>query len=287
MDDIKRVAIVGGVHGNELLGIYLVKKFQQYPHLVKRDSFEVVTLLANPQAIELNKRYIDLDLNRCFSFQDLNNESLIKYEQILAKKIVRQIQEDSIDFLIDIHTSTANMGMTLLLSNLLPFNVKLAAYLVSLEPTIKVVYFPNNNQDNRLRNVCQLGFTLEIGSIPHGVLDSTWFQKTEQLIDNILNYLDQHNRDRFVLPTKNFTLYTFGVPVNFPLDATEQLTAMIHPSLQGQDYCELHPNQPIFLKFDGSEILYQGTQTVYPIFINESAYWENNIAMYLTTKRKL
>ena len=31
MNHIKRVAIVGGTHGNELTGIYLVKKFDRAP----------------------------------------------------------------------------------------------------------------------------------------------------------------------------------------------------------------------------------------------------------------
>jgi succinylglutamate desuccinylase len=35
-DLIRRVAIVGGTHGNELTGVYLVKKFQQSPNLLKR-----------------------------------------------------------------------------------------------------------------------------------------------------------------------------------------------------------------------------------------------------------
>ncbi len=61
---IKRVAIVGGTHGNELTGVYLIKKFAQFPELVHRQSFECLTLLANPQAVQENRRYIDRDLNR-------------------------------------------------------------------------------------------------------------------------------------------------------------------------------------------------------------------------------
>ncbi|MBC7825362.1 MAG: succinylglutamate desuccinylase/aspartoacylase family protein, partial [Candidatus Parcubacteria bacterium] len=35
MNLIKRVAIVGGTHGNEFTGAYLIKKFEQYPELVQ------------------------------------------------------------------------------------------------------------------------------------------------------------------------------------------------------------------------------------------------------------
>jgi aspartoacylase len=71
---IKRVLLVGGTHGNELIGVYLIKKFERNPELVRRNSFETLTLLGNPRAIEANVRYIDKDLNRCFEVQELNYE---------------------------------------------------------------------------------------------------------------------------------------------------------------------------------------------------------------------
>ena len=38
----------------------------------------------------------------------------------------------------------------------------------------------------------------------------------------------------------------------------------------------------IFLQFDGSVLVYEGKETAYPVFINESAYREKGIAMALT-----
>ncbi|ALF55864.1 hypothetical protein ACX27_28285 [Nostoc piscinale CENA21] len=60
---------------------------------------------------------------------------------------------------------------------------------------------------------------------------------------------------------------------------------MIHPQLQFRDYEPLNPGEPIFLTFEGKAIAYQGTSTVYPIFINEAAYYEKGIAMCLTQKK--
>jgi aspartoacylase len=40
----------------------------------------------------------------------------------------------------------------------------------------------------------------------------------------------------------------------------------------------------MFLTFDGRAIAYQGTSTVYPVFINEAAYYEKGIAMCITQK---
>ena len=62
---------------------------------------------------------------------------------------------------------------------------------------------------------------------------------------------------------------------------------MIHPQLQFQDYQPLHPGDPMFLTFTGEVILYQGEVIVFPIFINEAAYYEKGIAMTFTKKQQL
>jgi hypothetical protein len=53
-----KVAIVGGTHGNEANGVYLVSHFTRNPSLVYRESFETTTLLANTDAIGANVRYV-------------------------------------------------------------------------------------------------------------------------------------------------------------------------------------------------------------------------------------
>jgi aspartoacylase len=43
----------------------------------------------------------------------------------------------------------------------------------------------------------------------------------------------------------------------------------------------------MFLTFDGHEIAYEGESTVYPVFINEAAYYEKGVAMCLTNKEQV
>lgn len=88
---IERTAIVGGTHGNELTGVFLVSKFEQFPHLVRRSTFETLTFISNPQAVAAGRRYINTDLNRCFDPQDLQNPNLVNHEQRLAKKIAHTL----------------------------------------------------------------------------------------------------------------------------------------------------------------------------------------------------
>lgn len=55
-----KILVIGGMHGNEMLGIDLVKSLQENP-LENIDS-----VLANEEAIKINKRFINQDLNRSF-----------------------------------------------------------------------------------------------------------------------------------------------------------------------------------------------------------------------------
>ncbi|HHH19869.1 MAG TPA: aspartoacylase, partial [Campylobacterales bacterium] len=106
---IKNVAITGGTHGNELTGVYLVKKWQKHPELIARESFTTHTKLMNTRAIREVRRYIDQDLNRSFGMEDLSDHGLDNYEAKLAKTINSQLGQKGsahphVDFIVDLHT---------------------------------------------------------------------------------------------------------------------------------------------------------------------------------------
>ncbi|WP_423753451.1 hypothetical protein [Chlorogloeopsis fritschii] len=89
MVNINRVAIVGGTHGNEFTGVYLINKFNKIPKLVQRPSFKTQTIIANIWVFNTVKRYIDKDLNRCFATADLQNDSPFYLEEKQAKFLNR------------------------------------------------------------------------------------------------------------------------------------------------------------------------------------------------------
>ncbi len=290
-DLIRRVVIVGGTHGNELTGIYLVKKFQQFPHLLHRPSLECTTLLANPEAIAANRRYIDRDLNRCFANEDLANPALTSYEDKRAKQIAAQLgpkSQPKADVIIDLHSTTANMGLTILPSSRHPFNLRLAAYLSTLDPLVRVCCGLQCNQDApMLRSLSPLGCTIEVGAIAQGVINADYLQQTERLVHHILDYLDAVNQGKDLPIPPSLEVYQVIASVDYPRNASGDLQAMIHPHLQFKDYEPLCDGDPMFLTFTGESILYQGENTVYPIFINEAAYYEKKIAMTLTHKQQI
>jgi succinylglutamate desuccinylase len=284
---IRRVAIIGGTHGNELTGVYLIKKFQEFPELLHRDSLECVTLLANPQAIAANRRYIDRDLNRSFASEDLKNPELSGYENDLAKQIAAQLR--NVDLIIDLHSSTANMGLTILPSSAHPMNMRLAAYLSTLHPDVRVCCGANfadkENQDPMLRSLSPLGCTIEVGAIAQGILQADLFQKTEMLVQAILNYLEALNQHKPLAVPSGLDIYQVISSIDYPRNSQGEIQAIIHPQLQFQDYESLQPGAPLFLTFSGESIFYSGKSTVFPIFINEAAYYEKKVAMIITKKQ--
>ncbi len=289
MNQIKRVAIIGGTHGNELTGIYLVKKFDRTPELIARSNFETIAMLANPQACETGTRYIDIDLNRCFLRQDLANPNLSSYEAERAKEIYHIFgsqDSDQQDLIVDLHSTTANMGLTFILASQHLFNLQLAAHLTSVYPSLKILASEVEYQDSPLlRSISELGCTVEVGAVAQGVLDASLFQQTEALIATILDWVEAYNQGTISPVKHSLTIYERIQAIDYPRTESGEIQAMIHPRLQFRDYEPLNPGDPMFLTFDGESIAYTGTSTVYPIFINEAAYYEKGIAMYFTQKQ--
>ncbi|OCQ95081.1 aspartoacylase [Nostoc sp. MBR 210] len=290
MGNINSVVIATGTHGNEFTGIYLGKKFEQLPKLIQRHSFDTRVLLSNPKAFAAARRYIDKDLNRCFATADLQNPQLASYEDILAKNIYYLLAEESKNqqqVIIDLHSSTANMQLTIILGSQHPFILQLAAHLSEINPDVRICYSQPTRDSNFLCSISELGFAIEVGPVAQGVLNAELFQKTEALIYQVLDYIESYNQGLFQRQNPTLTYYQYTGVIDYPRNEAGEIIGMIHPQLQFRDYQPLNPGESIFLTLEGSAIAYQGTSTIYPIFINEAAYYEKGIAMCLTQKKTI
>jgi succinylglutamate desuccinylase len=290
--NIKRVLLTGGTHGNELTGVYLIKKFEQYPELIRRSNFETLTLVGNPRAVEACVRYIDQDLNRSFDIQKWKHEnSNSLYENQRAREIgakFGQAGQIPIDLIVDQHSTTSNVGCMLILDNLDVFTLSLATYLISTHPNAKVYSSVSSNRNlDSLRSIAKYRIGIEIGSIAHGTLNAQLFQENEAIIQSILDYVEAYNSKAVVLAELPLTLYQYVGAIDYPRNEKGEIQALIHPQLQSRDYEVLNPSDPMFLTFDGVAISYEGTQAVNPVFIGEAAYMEKGIAMVLTEKKQL
>ena len=290
---INNIAITGGTHGNELTGVYLVKKFKSNPELVKRDSFETVLMHTNKKAIKECRRYIDRDLNRAFDLKDLNDPDKYLYEDVAAKLINRELgpkgsDNPKVDFIIDLHTTTSNMGLSLVVDDDSEISWQAAAYLKSVEPEVNIFrWLGDKNDASFVNSIAGSGFAVEVGAIPQGVLREDLFFQTEKLITHLLDFFDKYNKGELKNRHNEVEIYDFADLLDYPRDENGDIAAMVDDRLQGNDYILLKKGDPVFVTLDGKRVLYDRDEELYALFINEAAYYEKGFAMCLAEKKTI
>lgn len=224
---VRSVVIVGGTHGNEYTGVWCVKELEQ-PSVFKRvskrfPSLDISTLMGNPEAHLANKRFIHTDLNREFKTKNLQaiQEKLVNNEGIPAESIrahkVNQLlgpkNDPASDVVVDLHTTTTNMGITIIIPERDPLMAQAAAYVLykckenpvlchpsgttqlSEEARIIMHSIPDRNDRPNLSSVGKHGFTIEVGPVPQGVIRHDAVEKTKLALEAFLEFLEQHNID--------------------------------------------------------------------------------------------
>ncbi|MFD2165105.1 aspartoacylase [Thalassotalea euphylliae] len=289
MGKIKQVAVVGGTHGNEFSGIYLLKKWQRKPELLHRPGLSIDTVFANPKGFEENKRYLDCDLNRQFTLADLANNELTNYEQSRAKVINAQLGPKGnakSDFIIDLHNTTSNMGPTLILLKSDDFNKKMGAYVLAKMPEAVVVFEDQVSMEEHyfLASIADQGVIVEIGPQSQSVIRQDVLDWMENMTQAILDFVELYNSDNLPELPSSYDAYSYVESIKLPMDENGERIGMVHKNVQDNDFKPLTKGDPIFTLFDGGEITYQGDYEAYPHFINEAAYYDNNLAMSLGKK---
>ncbi|MDZ4217294.1 MAG: succinylglutamate desuccinylase/aspartoacylase family protein [Candidatus Gracilibacteria bacterium] len=97
----RKVAIVGGVHGDEKVGVLVVEKLRTYLE-GKTLTGTAFLIIGNPRAVELNKRFVDEDLNRLFHFEfDTKNPQTLEQKRALELAPVLE----QCHFGVDLHST--------------------------------------------------------------------------------------------------------------------------------------------------------------------------------------
>ena len=257
-----------------------------------RISAKVDLVLANPEAVRLNRRYRDFDLNRAFSQTCLDvTETPQQYEFRRAKELDALYgpkgAATKTDLLLDVHNTGSNMGNCLILSARDPFTMRASAVLTQEFDDAWIYYQPEERSASPyFGTVAKADVCIEIGPQQHGTLDAAIFEETERLVKRYLELAEEWNRGELQKrPPIKVDVYTQFKDLGYPKpQGGGAIQAMIHPELLGKDYRELKSGDKLFRTFDGKDILYEGESPVYPIFISEPAYYEKDIAMSLTVK---
>ncbi|WP_331774561.1 aspartoacylase [Sulfurospirillum sp. 1612] len=293
MRKIKTVAITGGTHGNELTGVYLIKKFFKNPDLVKRSNFETLFMHTNLGAMKQCTRYVDKDLNRTFVTQDLADPSRCTYEDILAKNLNEKLgpkgsKNPHVDFIVDLHSTTSDMGLSIIIDNDSPLVWKLAAYLSVHEPKLHIFRWKGDTAEvSFVNSIAPNGFAIEVGPIPQGVLRADLFFETETLVQKILDFFEKYNNNTLETLPKEIEIYNHIKLVDFPRDKKGEIKAAVHPNLQDHGYIKVQKGDPLFIDLEGRVIYYEEEADVYALFINEAAYYEKGFAMCFAEKKTI
>lgn len=328
---IARAALIGGTHGNELTGITVVRRLKAGlgPLAAGPAAANLKLIIANPRAVQMCRRYVDRDLNRCFMLSDLTadpaadgqasdpaapdpaaplNNRLADYEHQRARLIdgllgPKASASRNVDLAVDLHTTTSNLGTTLIIREDDRTALRIAALAAADIPEVRILTYTVDEGSGGevgvgstaepgdypfLVESAAHGITVEIGPVAQGVLRASALETTERLVAGIFAGVDALNtRSPEALAPRSVTVYRFIADVDYPRDASGALLACIHPDFQDRDLEPLSNGQPLFLHFDGQVTSHAGEEGLFPAFVNEAAYYEKGVAFSLTRSRTM
>ncbi|XP_053189997.1 N-acyl-aromatic-L-amino acid amidohydrolase (carboxylate-forming) B-like isoform X1 [Scomber japonicus] len=291
---LSRIAVCGGTHGNEMSGVYMVREMQKQKVDIA-GSVSVTTCLSNPAAVDACRRYIETDLNRCFTnallsgpITDSTSLELRRAHELNAL-LGPKGSSEAMDLVCDIHNTTANMGLCLIFYSLDWITLHIFKYIQSKMTSAPVRAIQLDipiSEAYSLESVGKHGFAIEVGPQPHGVLRADIYNVVKEAVDLTLEWLQKlHSGTTF--EGGKVEAFSLVRSIDYPRDpTTSEITAAIHPDLQDNDFELLQPGDPIFKSFSGETVKHEGEE-LYPFFVNECAYYEKKIAFHLAQKKTL
>lgn len=271
---MKKVIVFGGTHGNEWTGVYAIKK---YAETLKKEfpTLDITFILSNPEAFKLGKRFKDEDLNRAFQY--LSEERPDSYEHERAKELKELIVSEPC-FVVDLHTTTANLGKTVIISHDQSINFHVASHIRDC----KIILSKDPNR-KYLASQSDFGLMIEVGPVANNVIESHALEGTVQILREVLTSLSTLAN----LTTGSTEIYEEIEDIFYPQDENGELLGYIHRSFQHQDFVPLSGDYVPFKLFTGEDVRKTTKEELFPIFINEAAYYPSRLAYTLCRKRVL
>lgn len=331
---IRRVVVVGGTHGNEYTGVWCIKALDRNPP-TDYPSLDVSTLLGNPKAHYANKRFIHSDLNREFVGEKLasgrraeslrpeagstedcpeDGEEFIvdgegtprTAESIRAQEVDQLLgpklgdQNPAADLVVDLHSTTSNMGTTIIIVEGDQLMARAAAYVLHEcggeegDTRILMHCIPNRKERPNLASTARHGFTIEVGPVPQGVLRHDAVEKTQKALMALFQFLQRSNEDadsidqhlKECYPTGKIPCYRSALSnmagqmsskIEWPVDDENPNfpALMIHKSVQDRDFHSIRKGDALFVDLAGNIIPYDGSygEEVQLMFVNEGGYY--------------
>ena len=129
------------------------------------------------------------------------------------------------------------------------------------------------------------GLVVEIGPIGQGLLNSRIISQTKLILETLMEQIHEVKNLNLFFPNK-LIIHRHIKSIDFPRDEEGNIDGYVHSLRQSKDWQELKKNDELFCKLNGQIIRFEEDEPYIPVFINEAAYVEKNIAMSFT-KREL
>ena len=280
------VLVVGGTHGNEINGAWLVDQWRDQQDLLDAAGLSLALEIGNPEARTANRRYVDRDLNRCFT-ADLLNQGGQEQELQRARQLLAWHGPDGANpcrVALDLHSTTAAMGSCLVVYGRRPADLALAARVQGALGLPIYLHEADAAQTGFLVEQGHCGLVIEVGPVPQGVLDARVVRQTRIALETCCQELAAARAGTGRDP-HNLVVHRHLGSVDLPRDQRDCAAAMVHPQLQGQDWRPLMDGAAMFeLPRGGTVPLQEDGSETWPVFINEAAYAEKRIAFSLTRR---
>ena len=174
---MEKIAIVVCLHGDEKYGLKVIENLPTSPPLF--------SFIANEKALKENKRFIDVDMNRCFPGDPNGN-----IEEKQAYALLNKLKD--FDFVIDLHSSSNQCPMFGIITKPNEEKIELARKLGLKRVIIMPEFFASGKS---LIDFVKCGISIEVG--PH---------ESEENVKEALELISNLNKN-----TKNESLEVFEV----------------------------------------------------------------------------
>ena len=282
--NFKKILIVSGTHVNEINPVWAVNQFSKQENTIEK-NIEYKYIIGNPLAYERGCRYIDNDLNRSFNSIKNNLDNSV-YEINRANHLIEKYGvngSEPCQIAIDLHTTTANMGTSIVMYGRREKDFCLAALLQHKFGLPIYLHEKDNKQSGFLVEAWPCGLVIEIGSVAQNFHDPKIINRFLIIISSLRNEINKLKNNQIKLP-KQIIVHIHQGSIDYPREKNGNINCLIHPERMNQDWKPIKKGDPLFIDIEGKIKTYTGDETIWPVFIGEVAYKEKNIAMSYTKK---
>jgi aspartoacylase len=289
-----KVLVVAGTHGNERNAPWLLERWRRHPASLADAGLALELVLGNPAALAQGWRYLERDLNRSFDPALLGSPGNGTLEVQRARELLAShgpAGSAPCPVVLDLHSTTAAMGNSLVLYGRRPADLALAAGIQRRLGLPVYLHEGDDSQSGFMIERWPCGLVVEVGPVPQGLVTAPICRQTQLALEAALAVLAEARDGRLRLP-RQLVLHSHLCSIDLPRRSDGSPAACLHPLRQDRDWQPIRAGDPLFLLADGRTQTYEppaglAEQPVWPVFINEAAYGEKGIALSLTRREVL